>query len=186
MTRNESVVGHITLPTDIEEEELVTQKSGGRSRRWQQIKLKVSKHFHRVFNGILRLLPLLLANPTPMPPNNSCSRWKWFEGSLGPLDGTYIDVHVKAEDRARLKAKPHISSKIHVWKKTYNCINDMMGRSGFGWCQTTNTIDVKDDVFYNFAKKLRYKSFAYYAQWCEVFGKDRATGQRGFDPILSP
>ncbi|KAL0346368.1 UNVERIFIED_CONTAM: hypothetical protein Scaly_1652800 [Sesamum calycinum] len=48
---------------------------------------------------------------------------------------------------------------------------------------TTNTIDVKDDVFDNFAKidsfakTLRYKSFPYYAQWCEVFGKDRATAQ---------
>ncbi|KAL0328121.1 UNVERIFIED_CONTAM: hypothetical protein Scaly_2244700 [Sesamum calycinum] len=160
-----------------------------------------------------------------------------MQGSLGALDGTYIDVRVKIEDRARyrtrkgsitvnvlgvcdrdmrfiyvlvgwegvleqllnkacpnsgLKAEPHISSKIHVWKKTYGCINDMMGRSGFGWCQTTNTIDVKDDIFDNFvkidsfAKTLRYKSFPYYAQWCEVFGKDRATGERGFDPILAP
>ncbi|KAK4397211.1 hypothetical protein Sango_1557700 [Sesamum angolense] len=146
MTRNESVVGHITLPTDIEEEELVTQKSGGRSRRLQQIKLKgglqdskhvplssqiaiflsilahhkkncivkydfirsertVSKHFHRVLNAVLRLHPLLLANSTLVPPNSSCPRWKWFEGSLGALDGTYIDVRVKVEDRARYRTR---------------------------------------------------------------------------------
>ncbi|KAL0449385.1 UNVERIFIED_CONTAM: hypothetical protein Slati_1494900 [Sesamum latifolium] len=66
-----------------------------------------------------------------------------------------------------LKVEPHISSKIHVWKKTYRCINDMMGRSGFGWNPTTNTIDAKDDAFDNFAK-------------------DRATGERCFDPILAP
>ncbi|KAL0293675.1 UNVERIFIED_CONTAM: hypothetical protein Sradi_6924300 [Sesamum radiatum] len=83
----------------------------------------------------------------------------------------YLDVLEqllnKACPNSRLKAEPHISSKIHVWKKTYGCINDMMVRSGFGLCQTTNTIDIKDDVFDNFAK-------------------DRATGERGFDPILAP
>ncbi|KAL0285848.1 UNVERIFIED_CONTAM: hypothetical protein Sangu_2762300 [Sesamum angustifolium] len=91
-----------------------------------------------------------------------------------------------------LLANPHISSKIHEWKKTYGCINDMMGRSGFGCNATTQSIDVKDYVFNNFAKidpfakTLRYKSFSYYAQWCEVFGKDRAMGDRGLDPIVAP
>ncbi|KAL0304606.1 UNVERIFIED_CONTAM: hypothetical protein Scaly_3017700 [Sesamum calycinum] len=91
-----------------------------------------------------------------------------------------------------LLADPHISSKIHVWKKTYGCINDMMGRSGFGCNATTQSIDVKDYVFDNFAKidpfakTLRYKSFSYYAQWCEVFGKDRAMGDHGLDPIVAP
>ncbi|KAK4382473.1 hypothetical protein Sango_2868300 [Sesamum angolense] len=37
-----------------------------------------------------------------------------------------------------------------------------------------------------FAKTLRYKSFSYYAQWCEVFGKDRAMSDRGLDPIVAP
>ncbi|KAL0329176.1 UNVERIFIED_CONTAM: hypothetical protein Sradi_4904300 [Sesamum radiatum] len=168
--------------------------------------------------------------------------WKWEKGSLGALDGMYIDVCAKVEDRARYRTrKGSIAVNvlgvcdrdmrfiyvlgIIIWltvdtatvkgfchhtegfviisknllmdddaskgvcrrgKKTYGCINDMIGRTGFGWCQTTNTIDVKDDVFDNFAKTLRYKSFPYYAQWCEVFGKDRATGEHGFDPILAP
>ncbi|KAL0396268.1 UNVERIFIED_CONTAM: hypothetical protein Scaly_0075200 [Sesamum calycinum] len=57
---------------------------------------------------------------------------------------------------------------------------------------TTNTINVKDDVFDNFtkinsfAKTLRYKLYPYYAQWSEVFGKDRATGERGLGPIIAP
>ncbi|KAL0410585.1 UNVERIFIED_CONTAM: hypothetical protein Slati_3648200 [Sesamum latifolium] len=54
------------------------------------------KHFHRVLNAVWRLHPLLLAKPTPVPPNSTCSRWKWFEkksqGSLGALDGAYINV----------------------------------------------------------------------------------------------
>ncbi|KAL0435122.1 UNVERIFIED_CONTAM: hypothetical protein Sradi_0220100 [Sesamum radiatum] len=93
---------------------------------------------------------------------------------------------------SRLKAEPHISFKIHAWKKTYECINDMMRRSGFGWNPTTNTIDVKDDAFDNFAKidssakTLWFKLFPYYAKWCEVFEKDRSTGERCFDPILAP
>ncbi|KAL0445076.1 UNVERIFIED_CONTAM: hypothetical protein Slati_2230300 [Sesamum latifolium] len=32
-----------------------------------------------------------------------------------------------------LKSDPHISSKIHVWKRTYACIFDMLAKSGFGW-----------------------------------------------------
>ncbi|KAL0415971.1 UNVERIFIED_CONTAM: hypothetical protein Slati_3429000 [Sesamum latifolium] len=63
----------------------------------------VCKHFHRVLNVVLRLHPLLLAQPTPVPPNSSCPRWKWFEGCLGALDGTYVDVRVKAQYRARYR-----------------------------------------------------------------------------------
>ncbi|KAL0434813.1 UNVERIFIED_CONTAM: hypothetical protein Sradi_0189200 [Sesamum radiatum] len=65
----------------------------------------VSKHFHCVLNVVLRLHPLLLARHTPVPPNSTCPRWKWFEGCLGALDGTYIDVRVKAQDRARYRTR---------------------------------------------------------------------------------
>ncbi|KAL0445882.1 UNVERIFIED_CONTAM: hypothetical protein Slati_1716100 [Sesamum latifolium] len=65
----------------------------------------VSKHFHCVLNAILRLHPLLLANPAPMPPNSSCPRWKSSEGCLGALDRTYIDVCVRAKDTARYRKR---------------------------------------------------------------------------------
>ncbi|KAL0298213.1 UNVERIFIED_CONTAM: hypothetical protein Scaly_3070200 [Sesamum calycinum] len=81
----------------------------------------------------------------------------------------------KACPNSGLKAEPHISSKIHVWKKTYGCINDMMAG--------VVLVGVRPPTLLTL---LRYKSFPYYAQWCEVFGKDRATGERGFDPILAP
>ncbi|KAL0289186.1 UNVERIFIED_CONTAM: hypothetical protein Scaly_2709600 [Sesamum calycinum] len=96
--------------------------------------------------------------------------WKSDNGFRTGYLGVLEQLLNKACPNSGLKAEPHISSKIH----------------------TTNTIDIKDDVFDNFAKidsfakTLRYKSFPYYAQWCEVFGKDRATGERGFDPILAP
>ncbi|KAL0434507.1 UNVERIFIED_CONTAM: hypothetical protein Slati_2785000 [Sesamum latifolium] len=319
----------------------------------------VSKHFHRILNAVLRLHPLLLANPTPVPPNNSCPSWKWFEGCLGALDGMYIDVRVKAEDMARYRTRKgsivvnvlgvcdrdmrfiyvlvgwegsaadnrvlrdaitrptglkiprgnyylvdsgysnsegflssyrgvryhlkewesgnnmpqnhqdffnmkHASAR-NVIERTFgllkarwailrspsfydiddqnriiiaccllhNFIRQEMSvdpletmllmdddgskevrrrgvkqdgklssrvwstseeealleylREIWFWLElATNTIDVKDDVFDNFAKTLRYKSLPYYAQWCEVFGKDRAMGERGFDPIFAP
>ncbi|KAL0443863.1 UNVERIFIED_CONTAM: hypothetical protein Slati_2109000 [Sesamum latifolium] len=61
----------------------------------------VSQHFHHVLIAVLRLGSLLLAKPVPVSADNSCARWKWFEGCLGALDVTYIDVRVPAEDRAR-------------------------------------------------------------------------------------
>ncbi|KAL0303182.1 UNVERIFIED_CONTAM: hypothetical protein Sradi_6186300 [Sesamum radiatum] len=118
--------------------------------------------------------------------------WKSDNGFQTGYLGVLEQLLNKACPNSGLKADPHISSKIHVWKKTYGCINDMMDRSGFGWNETTNSIDGQDEVFENFAKidpfgkTLRYKSFPYYAQWCEVFGKDRATGERGVDPIVAP
>ncbi|KAL0458869.1 UNVERIFIED_CONTAM: hypothetical protein Slati_0514100 [Sesamum latifolium] len=54
---------------------------------------------------MLILHPLLLAHPTPVPPNSNCPRWKWFEGCLGALDGTYVDVHVQAQDKARYRTR---------------------------------------------------------------------------------
>lgn len=44
-----------------------------------------------------------------------------------------------------LKGDPHIQSKIHVWRKTYGTLNTLLSRSGIGWNDSTNTIDVGDD-----------------------------------------
>ncbi|GER39241.1 xyloglucan endotransglucosylase/hydrolase 32 [Striga asiatica] len=44
-----------------------------------------------------------------------------------------------------IKAEPHISSKITVWKKNYGLIAGMMATSGFGWSETGNMITVRDD-----------------------------------------
>ncbi|KAL0413047.1 UNVERIFIED_CONTAM: hypothetical protein Sradi_1506400 [Sesamum radiatum] len=82
-----------------------------------------------------------------------------------------------------LKSDPHISSKIHVWKRTYACISDMLAKSGFGWNEAMQMIASSNEVFDNyakidpFAKTLRFKSFPYYPSWSEIFEKDRATGE---------
>ncbi|KAL0404134.1 UNVERIFIED_CONTAM: hypothetical protein Sradi_2054200 [Sesamum radiatum] len=51
-----------------------------------------------------------------------------------------------------LKSDPHISSKIHVWKRTYACISYMLAKSGFGWNEAMQMIVVLDEVFDNYAK----------------------------------
>ncbi|KAL0342583.1 UNVERIFIED_CONTAM: hypothetical protein Scaly_1920900 [Sesamum calycinum] len=75
---------------------------------------------------------------------------------------------------------PHISFKIHVWKKIYASIADILARSGFGWNETTQTIVVSDEINPS-AKTLRFKSFPYYPTWTEIFRKDRATREQAED-----
>ncbi|KAL0430546.1 UNVERIFIED_CONTAM: hypothetical protein Sradi_0680600 [Sesamum radiatum] len=82
--------------------------------------------------------------------------WKSDSGFRTGYLGVLEQLLNRSCSNNRLKAEPHISSKIHVWKKMYGCINDMMDRSGFSWNPTTNTIDVKDDAFDNFAKPEYY------------------------------
>ncbi|KAL0342642.1 UNVERIFIED_CONTAM: hypothetical protein Scaly_1926800 [Sesamum calycinum] len=72
------------------------------------------------------------------------------------------------------KSRPNISSKIHVWKRTYESFSNMMGRNGFGWNEISHMIVVSDNVFESYLKTMRIKSFPYYPIWCEGFGKDKA------------
>ncbi|KAK6130956.1 hypothetical protein DH2020_035304 [Rehmannia glutinosa] len=83
-----------------------------------------------------------------------------------------------------LRAEPHIASKLTVWKKKYASICMMMRKSGFGWDDSNNQIIVKEDAIWNDyvntdanANTMRYKSWPMYKEWCDIFGKDRATGE---------
>ncbi|KAI8530455.1 hypothetical protein RHMOL_Rhmol11G0059700 [Rhododendron molle] len=83
-----------------------------------------------------------------------------------------------------IRASPHISSKLKVWKKNYYSVKAMRGCSGFGWNDSTHMIEVADDKIWedycktdNNASGLRFKSFPYYDDWCMIFGNDRATGE---------
>ncbi|GER57809.1 retrotransposon protein [Striga asiatica] len=73
---------------------------------------------------------------------------------------------------SNIKAEPHISSKITVWKKTYGelsaCLASM---SGIGW--SGQSLSVKDDVWEAYVK-------------VEILGKDRAMGEgpQGFADAL--
>ncbi|PIN18452.1 hypothetical protein CDL12_08875 [Handroanthus impetiginosus] len=84
-------------------------------------------------------------------------------------------------------ADPHIHSKIHVWKKNHASLVSMISHSGFGWNDSANMIVVEDSVWDNYVKvdpnvrTMRFKSFPFYPSWCDIFGKDRATGEHAQD-----
>ncbi|GER34071.1 iron-regulated surface determinant protein H [Striga asiatica] len=88
-----------------------------------------------------------------------------------------------------IRADPHISSKIHVWRKTYVSVALIKSNSGFGWSEITKSFSCDDKVWTAWlkvdphAKSLRNKSFPYINEWAEIFGKDRATGEnaQGFE-----
>ncbi|PIN24849.1 hypothetical protein CDL12_02430 [Handroanthus impetiginosus] len=89
--------------------------------------------------------------------------------------------------RTDIRAGPHIHSKIHVWKKNHVSLVSMMLRSGFGWNDSTTMIVVEDSVWDNYvkidpnARTMRFKSFPFYPSWCDIFGKDKATGEHAQD-----
>ncbi|KAH6793154.1 hypothetical protein C2S52_003631, partial [Perilla frutescens var. hirtella] len=56
-----------------------------------------------MLNAVIRLHPVLLAQPNPVSEDCSNDRWKWFKGCLGALDGTYIQVTPRKENRARYR-----------------------------------------------------------------------------------
>ncbi|KAL8483533.1 hypothetical protein ACS0TY_026282 [Phlomoides rotata] len=73
-------------------------------------------------------------------------------------------------------ANPHINSKIHVWNKEYSNLSDLLSKSGIGWNSTTSMVEADPHV-----RGIRFKTWSYYSQWLEIFGKDRATGENAVD-----
>ncbi|KAG6391419.1 hypothetical protein SASPL_149173 [Salvia splendens] len=87
-----------------------------------------------------------------------------------------------------LRVSPHISSKLHTWKKFYSAVSSILERSGVGFNNHGDfKIDCDEHVWSEIIKAdsgarfLRYKSWPYYADWKMVFGKDRATGNNAQD-----
>ncbi|KAL7186544.1 hypothetical protein ACSBR2_028305 [Camellia fascicularis] len=86
-----------------------------------------------------------------------------------------------------LRATPHIDSKIKLWRKQYNTLQDMLKISGFGWNDEQKIVLVdNDDVWQNYVrgvgcKGMRNKPILFYEDWLILFGKDRATGELAED-----
>lgn len=59
--------------------------------------------------------------------------------------GTLEKAMAKSFPGTDLKGDPHIQSKIHVWKKAYGTLSTLLSRTGIGWHDATNNIDVEDD-----------------------------------------
>ncbi|KAG8377702.1 hypothetical protein BUALT_Bualt08G0060300 [Buddleja alternifolia] len=52
----------------------------------------INAHFNNVLTALLRLHTLFLVKPQPIEEHCTNDRWKWFQGCLGALDGTYIPL----------------------------------------------------------------------------------------------
>ncbi|KAG8383456.1 hypothetical protein BUALT_Bualt04G0015100 [Buddleja alternifolia] len=61
-----------------------------------------------------------------------------------------------------LKSEPHISSKIHVWKKIHASIAQMLGTSGFGWNDSSNTIEIQSEQVWQEYIKVNYVLYIAY------------------------
>ncbi|KAL0413109.1 UNVERIFIED_CONTAM: hypothetical protein Sradi_1512600 [Sesamum radiatum] len=61
------------------------------------------------------------------------SGWKCDNGfQNGYLAQLEVHMH-RAFPLSHIKAEPHITSKLHVWKKQYSTLVTMMSKSGLGW-----------------------------------------------------
>ncbi|CAL5384241.1 unnamed protein product [Camellia sinensis] len=112
-------------------------------------------------------------------------RWKLDNNQFRA--GFYNECEKKilsAFPRTDLRATPHIDSKIKLWRKQYNTLQDMLKISGFGWDDEQKMVLVdSDDVWQNYvrrvpdAKGMRNRPFLFYEDWLILFRKDRATGK---------
>ncbi|GFP91761.1 hypothetical protein PHJA_001320100 [Phtheirospermum japonicum] len=96
---------------------------------------------------------------------------------------------LKAFPETDLRGIPHINSKIHVWKRYYSSLVSMLARSGIGWNDTSKMIEAREDAWDSYlkvdsnARLMRFKSWPYFHDWGEIFGKDRATGEHTEDLV---
>ncbi|MBA0761657.1 hypothetical protein Gotri_024273, partial [Gossypium trilobum] len=60
----------------------------------------ISRSFHNVLNGVVRLQYVLFKKPELVSANSTDTRWKWFKNCLGALDGTYIKIRVPSVDKS--------------------------------------------------------------------------------------
>ncbi|PPD99212.1 hypothetical protein GOBAR_DD03739 [Gossypium barbadense] len=65
----------------------------------------VSRAFHSVLIGVIRLQDVLFKKPEPITSDSSDTRWKWFKNCLGALDGTHIKIRVPTIDKPRYRTR---------------------------------------------------------------------------------
>lgn len=116
------------------------------------------------------------------------SGWKADNGFRVGYLGLLEHSMTKVFPGTNIRANPHINSKIHGWKRDYGSIvSILVDRTGVGWNDSTKMLEATDDMWDAAIKKdknarlMRYKSWPYYHDWCEIFGKDRATGEQAED-----
>ncbi|XP_058217311.1 uncharacterized protein LOC131328380 [Rhododendron vialii] len=113
-----------------------------------------------------------------------CDKWK-AENGFKPGFFTLVEKEMdKVMPESKIKASPHIDSKVKYWRKTYAKLTDILKLSGFGWDHVNKRIEVDDEVWKIYeeaypqkAKEVGGKRFPYFEDWEFLFGKDRANGE---------
>ncbi|KAK4708724.1 hypothetical protein R3W88_029649 [Solanum pinnatisectum] len=89
-----------------------------------------------------------------------------------------------------LKGEPHVNSKLKFWKRSYASLSLLKGRSGLGFQYSDGTIIIDDpkewDKFLKDepgASNMNTKKWPLFADWEEIFGKDKATGEHAEGPL---
>ncbi|KAL8499432.1 hypothetical protein ACS0TY_022410 [Phlomoides rotata] len=116
--------------------------------------------------------------------------WKFENGFNAEFQRELEKVMRNIIHGTDIVANPHINSKIHVWKKEYGALSNLLSKSGIGWNSTTSMIEIENESVWDSCRRtdphvkgLRYKTWSYYPQWIEIFGKDIATSENVVDPI---
>ncbi|XP_075515735.1 uncharacterized protein LOC142550546 [Primulina tabacum] len=110
--------------------------------------------------------------------------WKSENGFKAGYLNLLENAMQEAIPGSSLRGNPHINLKIHVWKKTYSALVTLLSKSGVGWNDSNNTVDVTDETWEALVKtdptirSMRHKQWTHYHDWCEIFGNDRAIGER--------
>lgn len=65
----------------------------------------VSRNFNACLLAVLKLHPLLLKKPEPIPEDFTDGKWKYFKNCLGASDGTHVGVTVPATMKERYRSR---------------------------------------------------------------------------------
>lgn len=65
----------------------------------------VSRNFNACLLAVLKLHPLLLKKPEPIPEDFTDGKWKYFKNCLGASDGTHVGVTVPATMKGRYRSR---------------------------------------------------------------------------------
>ncbi|XP_048334884.1 uncharacterized protein At2g29880-like [Ziziphus jujuba] len=136
----------------------------------------------------LRLQAELLKKLEPVPEYLVDERWKLFKKEL-PFRHGYEEVlegKLSAELlNSRLKAKPHIESRLKTLKNDFQTVHEMLtgtNTSGFGWDDVRKFVTAEDASHIK-AASFKNKSFPLYEDLSIVYAKDHANGKNAESPI---
>ncbi|KAK8574573.1 hypothetical protein V6N12_062263 [Hibiscus sabdariffa] len=110
--------------------------------------------------------------------------WKGDNGTFRSGYPSYIEKMLATKlPTAQIRANPHIESRVKLLKRQCNALSEMLNiGSGFGWNKEEKCLTSPKDVFDDWVRShptaagLRNKSFPFFDDLAQIFGKERETG----------